>query len=57
MQAIIAVVVGLMLSASVVAQPLMEGWVSRSSGEPVEAAQVRVFDWTDLRRGVPFTSG
>ena len=51
MQAIIAVVVGLVLSAPVVAEPLVEGWVRRSSGEPVEAAQVLVFDWTDLRRG------
>ena len=51
MQTVIAVVVGLVLSAPVVAEPLVEGWVRRSSGEPVEAAQVRVFDWTDLRRG------
>ena len=51
MQAIIAVVVGLMLSAPVVAEPLVEGWVLRSSGEPVEAAQVLVFDWTNLQRG------
>ena len=51
MQAVIAVVVGLMLSAPVVAEPLVEGWVRRSSGEPVEAAQVLVFDWTNLQRG------
>ena len=51
MHAVIAVVFGLMVSAPVVAEPLVEGWVRRSSGEPVEAAQVLVFDWTDLRRG------
>ena len=42
----------LVSSLPVVAEPLVEGWVRQSSGEPVEAAQVRVFDWTDLRRGV-----
>ena len=51
MQAVIAVLVGLVLSFPVVAEPLVEGWVRRSSGEPVEAAQVLVFDWTDLQRG------
>ena len=51
MNAVIAVVFGLMVSAPVVAEPLIEGWVRQSSGEPVEAAQVLVFDWTDLRRG------
>ena len=51
MQTIIAVVVGLVLSALVVAEPLVEGQVRLSSGEPVEAAQVLVFDWTNLQRG------
>ena len=51
MQAVIAVVFGLMVSSPVIAESLVEGWVRRSSGEPVEAAQVLVFDWTDLRRG------
>ena len=51
MQVIIAVVVGLMVSAPVVAESLVEGWVRQSSGEPVEAAQVLVFDWTNLQRG------
>ena len=51
MQTVIAVLVGLMVSAPVVAERLVEGWVRRSSGEPVEAAQVLVFDWTDLQRG------
>ena len=51
MQTVLAVLVGLLLSAPVGAEPLVEGWVRRSSGEPVEAAQVLMFDWTDLRRG------
>ena len=51
MQAMIAIFVGLLVSAPVIAEPLVEGWVRQSSGEPVEAAQVRIFDMTDLRRG------
>ena len=51
MQAVLSVVVGLMVSVPVVAESLVEGWVRRSSGEPVEAAQVLVFDWTDLQHG------
>lgn len=51
MQAVLAVVFGLMVSVPVVAEPLVEGWVRRASGEPVKAAQVRVFDWTNLQRG------
>ena len=50
MQAIIAVVVGLLVSAPVVAEPLVEGRVRLASGQGV-AAQVMVFDLTDLRRG------
>ena len=51
MNTVIAVFVGLMLSAPVVAESLVEGQVRLSSGEPVEAAQIMVFDWADLRRG------
>ncbi len=51
MNASLAVVVGLMVSSPVVAESLVEGWVRQSSGEPVEAAQIWVFDWTDLQRG------
>ena len=49
----VAVLIFLFLLSSlpVVAEPLVEGWVRQSSGEPVEAAQVRVFDWTNLQRG------
>ncbi len=52
MQTVLAVLVGLVLSAPVVAEPLVEGQVRLSSGEPVEAAQIMVFDLADLRRGV-----
>ncbi len=38
MLAVLAVLVGLMVQAPVVAESLLEGWVRRSSGEPVEAA-------------------
>ena len=51
MQTVLVVVFGLMVSAPLVADPLVEGWVRQSSGEPVEDAQVLVFDWTDLQRG------
>ena len=51
MNVLLAVLVGLMLSAPVVAESFVEGWVRQASGEPVEAAQVRMFDWTDLQRG------
>ena len=51
MLAVLAVLVGLTVQAPVVAESLVEGWVRRSSGEPVEAAQVRIFDMTALQRG------
>ena len=51
MHTVLAIVFGLMASSPAVAEPLVEGWVRQSSGEPVEAAQVLVFDWTDLQRG------
>ena len=50
MQVIIAVVVGLLVSAPVVAEPLVEGHVRLASGEGV-AAQVMVFDLTAVARG------
>ena len=51
MHTVLAVAFGLIVSAPLVAESLVEGWVRQSSGEPVEAAQVLVFDWTDLQRG------
>ena len=51
MKARLAVLVGLVLSAPAAAQPLVEGRVRLSSGEPAAAVQVLVFDLTDLQRG------
>ena len=48
MQKSVAVLVGLVLSAPAVAEPLVEGWVRLASGQPAVAAQVLVFDLTDL---------
>ena len=50
MQKLVAILVGLALSAPAVAEPLVEGWVRLGSG-PAAAAQVLLFDLTDLRRG------
>ena len=47
----IVVFVGLVLAVSVVAEPLVEGRVRLASGVAVAAAQVMVFDLTDLQRG------
>ena len=46
-----AVFVGLLLSAPVVAEPLIEGRVRLSSGAPAASAQVLLFDMTALERG------
>ena len=51
MKAAISSLIGLMLSISVSAEPLIEGRVRLDSGEPVADAQVRFFDLTDLERG------
>ena len=51
MQKLVAILVGLTLSAPAVAEPLVEGRVRLASGQAVAAAQVLVFDLTDLRRG------
>ena len=47
----VAVLVGLALSAPVVAEPLVEGRVRLAAGQAAAAAQVLLFDLTDLRRG------
>ena len=44
-------VLGLVFAVSTSAEPLLEGRVRLGSGEPVAAAQVRIFDLTDLRQG------
>ena len=51
MQKLVAILVGLALSAPAVAEPLVEGRVRLASGQVVAAAQVLLFDLTDLRRG------
>ena len=50
-KASIVAFVGLVLAAYGGAEPLVEGRVHFSSGEAAVAAQVMVFDLTDLRRG------
>ena len=52
MQTSVAVLVGLALSAPAVAEPLVEGRVRLASGQAATAAQVLLFDLTDLRRGL-----
>ena len=47
----ISSLIGLVLSVSVSAEPLIEGRVWLDSGEPVADAQVRIFDLSDLRQG------
>ena len=48
--------VGLMLSVSVDAEPLLKGLVRLSSEQPVAGIQVRLFDLTNLRRFVGTTT-
>ena len=56
MKSLIGSFIGLVLSVSVGAEPLLEGRVSLSSGQPAAGVQVRLFDWTDLRRFVSTTT-
>ena len=51
MSLVFAVFVGLLLSAPVVAEPLIEGRVSLPSGAPASSAQVLLFDMAALERG------
>ena len=51
MKVAISILIGLALSVSVSAKPLIEGRVRLDSGEPIADAKVRLFDMTDLRRG------
>ena len=48
--------IGLVLSVSVGAEPLLEGQVRLSSGQPAAGVQVRLFDLSDLRRFVGTTT-
>ena len=56
MKSFIGCFIGLMLSVSVGAEPVLEGHVRLSSGEPVAGVQVRLFDLADLRRSVGTTT-
>ena len=56
MKSLIGIFIGLVLSVSVGAEPLLEGRVSLSSGQPATGVQVRLFDLTDLRRFVGTTT-
>ncbi len=56
MKSLIGGLIGLVLSVSVGAEPLLEGRVRLSSGQPAADVQVRLFDLTDLRRFVGTTT-
>ena len=56
MQSYIGSIIGLVLSVSVGAEPLLEGRVRLSAGQPAAGVQVRLFDLTDLRRSVGTTT-
>ena len=56
MKLLIGSFIGLVLSVSVGAEPLLEGRVRLSSGQPAAGVQVRLFDLTDLRRFVGTTT-
>ena len=48
----IGLVLGLALEISVWAESHLEGRVRLSSGQPAAGVQVRLFDWSALRRSV-----
>ena len=56
MKSLIGSLIGLVLSVHVGAEPLLEGRVRLSSGQPAVGVQVRLFDLTDLRRSVGTTT-
>ena len=56
MKSLIGSIIGLVLSVHVGAEPLLEGRVCRSSGQPAADVQVRLVDLTDLRRSVGTTT-
>ena len=51
MQAVIGCLIGLVFVVGALAEPLLEGRVRLASGDAVAAAQVQIFDMTDLQRG------
>ena len=56
MKLFIGGLIGLVLSVHIGAEPLLEGRVRLSSGQPAAGVQVRLFDLTDLRRFVGTTT-
>ena len=56
MQSFMVSLVGLVLSVSVGAEPLLKARVWLASGPPAAGVQVRLFDLTDLRRSVGTTT-
>ena len=56
MKSLIGGFIGLLLSVHVGAEPLLEGRVRLSSGQPAAGVQVRLFDLTDLRWSVGTTT-
>ena len=56
MTSFIGCFIGLVLSVSVGAEPLLKGRVRWSSGEPAVGVQVRLFDWADRHRFVGTTT-
>ena len=56
MKAAIGCLIGLVFVVSSSAEPLLEGRVRLSSGQPAAGVQVRLFDLTDLRRFVGTTT-
>ena len=56
MKSLVGGLIGLMLSVHVGAEPLLEGRVRLSSGQPAVGVQVRLADLTDLRRFVGTTT-
>ena len=51
MKVAISILIGLVLSVSVSAKPLIEGRVRLDSGQPIANAKVQLFDMADLHRG------
>ena len=56
MKSFVGSLIGLVLSVSISAEPLLEGRVRLSSGQPAADIQVRLFDLADLRRSVSTTT-
>ena len=56
MQCFMSLFIGLLVSVSVSAEPLLEGQVRLESGDPATGVQVRLFDLTNLHQSVGTTT-